>query len=298
MTWVKMLTAICDRVLEMLFAPLALVTRPSTLHLFQLDSRDVLLEELHLHAASASEAKQAVALEPARYLPLSPELLLFDVCGPLPDTGALRASKDRRFILACVRLDRLAELRREQIAGAPIEAFWYRIGQPQAGEVRFSDARGKAINRVRRLTIIAASACLLFAGNRLVHSIDASLQANTERLTKEEAALKRRIKVFQEAVAREEARQTMVDQAAIPLSQAVDLLGSTGQGLTPESELTEWAFDNGEVSAAGLASQPEALELSLRRQLAGKPFAFRNAPSADPSVQDWRLSGLKEGPAP
>lgn len=253
-----------------------------------LDSQDIFLETIGLHAVDSVEARRAVEVDSARFLPLESSELAFSVVGPLKDTG-IRSTREQNFVVGCVRLDRLAQMRRTKHAPSHVEAFWHRSARAPDAVFVFLDKAGKARRRLRRGATLLAGALLVFAAVHALRASDAILDEALVQAQMGEVRAKRHLARLQLAAEQRDAIAALTDRAAVPIQQVPQILQLIGSALTPDSEMSVLDLERGVWRANGLTADPVALELSLRRGLAGQSLKFESSESQNAESQDWRL---------
>lgn len=253
-----------------------------------LDSQDLYVETIGLHAVDSVEARRAVEVDSARFLPLEASEVAFSVVGPLKE-AAIRSSREQNFVVGCVRLDRLAEMRRTKLAQPHVEAFWHRSALAPDAVFVFLDKTGRARRRLRRGATLLAGALLVCAAVHALYATDAMLDQALGRAQASEMQAKRRLARFQLAAEQRDAIAALTDRAAVPIQQVPRVAQFIGSALTPESEMLALNLERGVWRANGVTADPAALELSLRRGLTGQSLQFESSESPNVGSQDWRL---------
>ena len=263
----------------------------------KLASGDVLAQEIALNANDQSEAKKAVGLDAERLLPLAPELIAYDVAGPLKDDGRPRARPERPFILGVVRRDALQDFR-ENLSAAQrgsVEAFVFVPPLHPDQALVFEDEAGKRRRRTRRATLALALFILTLTANDALRAATAMLERGTAAADAERLAVERRIRLADRRSREAEAARTALAQyGGPPLAEVSARLSRIALHQPEDAELSTVTFERRTLSLSGRSYTPDGAELALRRAFEGEEISFRADDGEPPRAFEARLTFAPE----
>jgi hypothetical protein len=238
-----------------------------------LPASDVLIQEIALNAADASEAKKALALDLEQVLPLSPEAIAFDVVGPLVEDNGARARPERRFILGAVRLEQLAARRRD--AGGAIEGFVFHPPALAGAALVFVDEASRKRRRLRRALLAAALAALLVSAGDAYNAVSHTLETAAANVDTERTRLERRIRLAERrlTIAETHAAAARQNQGA-PIGQVGEQIAALARRQPLDAETTRLGFADGVFTWTGRGFDLPATELELRRGFETQGVSF------------------------
>jgi hypothetical protein len=254
---------------------------------------DLFMQEIALNAAEPDEAKKAVLLDAERLLPLAPDLVAFDVAGPLAEDDRPRTRPERTFLLAVVRKEALQRARESlpALKRGGVEAFVHAPTSHPGFALVFNDDTGVRRRRTRRALLAVALLVFDVSAIDALRSYESFLERKVEAANSERLAVDRRVRMAERDKARAEAEGAALAQSAAPqLADVTDHLSRVARHQPPDSELQAVSLEGRTLSLRGRAYAPDTAELALRRAFEAEEMTFAAEEGEVPRSFEARLA--------
>lgn len=262
-----------------------------------LGANDVLVQEISLNASDQAEARKIITLDPEATLPLSQEIIAFDVVGPLEKIARLRASPERSFLLGVARREGLARARSTLAAHRKgvVEAFTYSPNTHPEFVFVFGDDAGQKRRRLRRAVTAIAFLAFVVTGADALDAGRAALQRSTEAADAERLHADRRIRLAERrALAAEASLASTAQSPPLSIRDAAQILTRVAQQQPAETETSAALLENGMISISGLTHDAEAAELQFRRAFERQSVLFSVEQGAVPQAFSVQVASVPE----
>ncbi|GAM96828.1 hypothetical protein U91I_00449 [alpha proteobacterium U9-1i] len=262
---------------------------------YPLLSKDILVQEIALNAANAGEAKNALQLDPERFLPMDPGSASFAVAGPIDSPLIRRTQPERTFVLGIVRNETLTRIRAElpTLRRGATEGFVFAPAGRSDAPLVFEDRPGKRRRRVRRLALTLALVVFGICAHDLFSSAEARFDRLVAQAGEERVVIERRIRQAELHLEQATASQNRT-RPGRTLSSIQQDLDKIALHQHPRSELTRVHFDGAALEVSGMSYELDATELSLRRAFEGQSISFVADRAGAPSSYSARLQTRTE----
>jgi hypothetical protein len=237
-------------------------------------SDEVLVQTIGVNAADRNQAKKIVQTDPERYLPMSQDIALFDIVGPVDETAiGLSASPDRKFVIGQMRRETAGDIRksRSNFLSGGIEGIVFRPSNSSTPLLFASDDCVKMRQR-RRIAIALSIALGAWVSTDLYGTWRERLDASVGEADRERLQLEHRLRRTQREIKLRSEVLKGIDTRSVSLSDAVELLDRLTARMPPASGVNSLRLTPAELNLSISTYRPVELELELRRGFQGMPI--------------------------
>lgn len=239
----------------------------------ELASRDLLVHEVDLPAATAAEARRMIGLDPEFHLPFAGDQIVFDVIGPLDRPDDIRADRSRAFAVGIAKRDVIAA-RREELgnSGATVERFTA-VNPNGNGAFVLVDDAGERRRRQRRFATALAFAMLAASATWSYSAVTTALDEAEAQSAQRRIVAERRVRLLLRELAQTRELEARLAAAGPRLDAVSEDLAKIAATLPQTAELTQVKVEPTGTMLEGRAANADQVELALRRAFDGRSIS-------------------------